>query len=176
MSRNGARTSLSRLLLVSNLSYKLISHIEFIAVALVISIATALAVPGFLLLATHTAVSEVHTLTSIHRAESITYRAVTGRWPAAQAPPSLPSSDPEGTHFDAITTDIDGTLRAWPGADLARRADLGEQSYWLSPVLTSGDPGSPIVWVCSKGEAPPTASALAQRLAEPHPFPPTFCP
>ncbi|MEO0971780.1 MAG: hypothetical protein AAFX85_01700 [Pseudomonadota bacterium] len=161
--------SLRNFLLVADYSGKFRTHLELGATVLIISIVTAYAAQCLMSSMRWARIGELYTAPSVMKAEIVAHHYETGKWPA----PRVLSDDP----YDDFTLELypEGVIRAKPNAEWRRASGFEDLSFWLSPVSAAPDTATPIIWLCTKGESPPTAAELQRRRASASHLPPTFC-
>ncbi len=154
MDRN-ART-FATLFMVSDVSQRLRSALEFGAVIAIIMALISFAARNFETYIIQSQISEAFMLTSTVRGEMVTFRAETGRWPSNEAElhnPTLSQESGLGRVVDHLEL-RDGGAISVVFDDESSAANLQGRRLTLRPLLVTSEPSGPISWVCASHRIP----------------------
>ena len=144
------------LLMVSDLSQKFRSELEFGAVIAIIMVLAPLAVRDFETYIIQSQISEAFMLTATVRGEMVTFRAENGRWPASEAElhnSTLSQESNLGKFVDHLELKDQGAISVVFNRQSSAAIIQGRR-LTLRPLLVTSEPSGPISWVCSARQFP----------------------
>ena len=139
------------LLMVSDLSQKFRSELEFGAVIAIIIVLAPLAVRDFETYIIQSQISEAFMLTATVRAEMVTFRAENGRWPSNEGElhnPTLSQASKLGKFVDHLELKDQGGISVVFNRQ-SSATNIQGRRLTLRPLLVMSEQSGPISWVCS---------------------------